>query len=130
MMGIAVVGFIISAATLNIAARYVSCFMFASGVYAVNSVIIGWVSATLGQTSEKKAVSLSIVNTVSMASFIYTPYLYPKSDGPRYLTAMSSNACFAFMTIASAWALRLWLQYTNKKLNRESGGLSNVFYAY
>ena len=130
MMSIAVVGFIISAATLNIAARYVSCFLFASGVYAVNSVIIGWVSATLGQTSEKKAVSLSIVNTVSMASFIYTPYLYPKTDGPRYLTAMSSNACFAFMTIVSAWALRLWLQYTNRKLARKGGGLSTVAYAY
>jgi ABC-type dipeptide/oligopeptide/nickel transport system permease component len=31
MMGIAVVGFAISAITLNVAARYVSCFLFASG---------------------------------------------------------------------------------------------------
>jgi hypothetical protein len=31
MMGIAAVGFIISATTLNVAARYVSCFLFASG---------------------------------------------------------------------------------------------------
>ncbi|KAF2677560.1 vitamin H transporter [Lentithecium fluviatile CBS 122367] len=130
LMGLAVVGFAISAATLNIAARYVSCFMFACGVYSVNSVILGWVSATLGQTPEKKAVSLSIVNTVSMASFIYTPYLYPKSDGPRYLIAMSSNACFAFMTIASAWVLRVWLMKTNKKLSCKGGGVGNVFYAY
>ena len=104
------------------------------GAYAVNSVIIGWVSATLGQTGEKKAVSLSIVNVVSMASFIYTPYLYPESDGPKYVTAMSSNACFAFATIAAAWALRLWLMWTNRKLRKEQertgtfGG--NVFYAY
>jgi hypothetical protein len=31
MMGIAMAGFIISAVTLNVAARYVSCFLFASG---------------------------------------------------------------------------------------------------
>jgi hypothetical protein len=31
MMGLAVVGFAISAATLNTAARYISCFLFASG---------------------------------------------------------------------------------------------------
>lgn len=31
MMGIAVVGFVISATTLNVPARYVSCFLFASG---------------------------------------------------------------------------------------------------
>jgi hypothetical protein len=91
---------------------------------------LGWVSATLGQTPEKKAVSLSTVNTVSMASFIYTPYLYPRSDGPRYLIAMSSNASFAFMTIVAAWALKVWLQWTNKKLSREGGGIGNVFYAY
>ncbi|KAF2186018.1 MFS general substrate transporter [Zopfia rhizophila CBS 207.26] len=129
MMGIALAGFIISAITLNTAARYVSCFLFASGVYAVNSVILGWVSATLGQTTEKKAVSLSIINVASMASFIYTPYLYPKSDGPKYVIAMSSNACFAFMTIVSAWVLRIWLQWRNRRLRmeNEAGG---VFYAY
>ena len=31
MMGIATVGFVISAVTLNVAARYLSCFLFASG---------------------------------------------------------------------------------------------------
>lgn len=98
-----------------------------TGVYSVNSVILGWVSGTLGQTTEKKAVSLSIVNVVSMASFIYTPYLYPKSDGPKYVIAMSSNAAFATACIAAAWALRMWLQITNKRLKRDG---VNVFYAY
>lgn len=128
-MSAALVGFIISCTTLNVAARYVSCFLFASGVYAVNSVILGWVSATLGQTAEKKAVSLSVVNMVSMASFIYTPYLYPNSDAPKYVTAMSSNAAFAFMTIVCAWAMRLWLQARNNKMKRENP-YSDVFYAY
>jgi hypothetical protein len=127
MMGLAVIGFLISATTLNVAARYISCFLFASGVYSVNSVILGWVSGTLGQTPEKKAVSLSIVNVCSMASFIYTPYLYPASNGPKYVIAMSSNASFSAASILAAWALRLWLQRTNAKLGRQG---SNVFYAY
>ncbi|KAK1708766.1 vitamin H transporter [Colletotrichum lupini] len=124
-MGIAIVGFVISCATLNTAARYISCFLFASGAYAVNSCILGWVSATLGSTQEKKAVSLSIVNVIANASYIYTAYLYPKSDGPRYLTAMSSNAAFAFACIAGTWALRFWLVSTNKKM-----GASGTKYAY
>jgi len=41
MMGFALAGFITSAVTLNVAARYISCFLFASSVYAVNSVILG-----------------------------------------------------------------------------------------
>ncbi|KAH7121310.1 major facilitator superfamily domain-containing protein [Dendryphion nanum] len=127
MMGLAVAGFVISAVTLNVPARYVSCFLFASGVYSVNSVILGWVSATLGQTPEKKAASLSIVNVISMASFIYTPYLYPKSDGPKYIIAMSSNACFSFASIAAAWTLKTWLVVQNRRLKRNG---ENVFYAY
>lgn len=128
-MGAALVGFIISCATMNVAARYISCFLFASGAYAVNSVILGWVSATLGQTTEKKAVSLSIVNVVANASYIYTAYLYPESNGPRYLIAMSSNAAFAFATIACAWVLRFWLKSTNRNLRR-SGPEVQTFYAY
>ena len=62
-----------------------------------------------------------------MASFIYTPYLYPKSDGPKYVIAMSSNAAFAFATIAAAWALRAWLTVQNKRLKNQGG---NVYYAY
>jgi MFS family permease len=127
-MGMAIAGFVISCATMNTPARYVSCFMFASGAYAVNSMIIGWVSATLGATPEKKAVSLSIVNVVANASYVYTAYLYPESDGPRYLTGMAANASFAFACIAGTWVLRFWLVSTNKKMDRPRG--SGVRYAY
>ncbi|KAF4463762.1 tartrate transporter [Fusarium albosuccineum] len=128
-MGMALVGLIISCSTLNTPARYISCFLFASGAYAVNSMILGWVSATLGSTPEKKSVSLSIVNVVANASYIYTAYLYPKNDGPRYLIGMSSNAAFAVMCIASTWVLRVWLVRTNKKLDRE-GNTEATRYAY
>lgn len=59
----------------------------------------------------------------------FQAYLYPKSDGPKYLTAMASNVAFALMTIASAWLLREWLQRTNKKL-RDQNVEDAVFYAY
>lgn len=128
-MGAAIAGFIISCLTLNVAARYISCFMFAGGVYSVNSVILGWVAATLGQTPEKKAVSLSIVNVVSMASFIYTPYLYPDSDAPKYVVAMASNASFAATSILAAWGMKFWLMKTNRNL-KEKDPYNTVFYAY
>ncbi|KGO58598.1 Magnesium transporter NIPA [Penicillium expansum] len=128
---VAVVGFIISCVTLNKGARYVACFLFASGVSAVNSVILGWVSATLGQTPEKKAASISFINVVANASYIYTAYLYPKTDGPRYLTGMSANTAFGIATIGSGWALRWWLQNTNKKISRGAlPSAGDVLYAY
>ncbi|KAH7256012.1 major facilitator superfamily domain-containing protein [Fusarium tricinctum] len=128
-MGMALVGYIISCVTLNTPARYIACFLFASGAYAVNSMILGWVSATLGSTPEKKSVSLSIVNVIANASYIYTAYLYPKSDGPRYLIGMASNAGFATMCIAGCWVMRFWLVRTNKKLDQGANS-SAVRYAY
>lgn len=128
-MAMALVGFITAAATLNTGARYLSCFLFSAGVYSVNSCILGWVSATLGQTAEKKAISLSFVNIVANASYIYTPYLYPSSDGPRYLSAMGANAGFSAGTVICAWILKVWLMAENKKL-RASGSAEGLAYAY
>jgi hypothetical protein len=47
--------------------------VFSIGTYAVNSIVLGWVSATCGQTQEKKAACLAIVNTIANASFVWTP---------------------------------------------------------
>lgn len=70
---VAVFGFVLACSTFNIGARYFAMCTFATGVYACNSVILGWVSTTCGQTREKKAISLAMVNTIATVSSIYTP---------------------------------------------------------
>lgn len=70
---VAVIGFIVSAVTLNTGVRYFSMIVFTIGTYAVNSLILGWVGSTCGQTKEKKAASIAIVTTIMNASFIWTP---------------------------------------------------------
>lgn len=67
---VAITGFVMGCATLNTAARYVAMVVFSIGTYAVNSIILGWVSSTCGQTKEKKASSLAIVNTCAVTSFM------------------------------------------------------------
>ena len=76
---IAVTGFVLGCATLNTGARYFAMVVFSIGTYAVNSIILGWVASTCGQTKEKKASSLAIVNTIANASFIWTPVSFIKS---------------------------------------------------
>lgn len=53
---VAVAGFVAAASTLNQVGRYIACFVFPVGTYAVNSVIVAWVGTTLSQSPEKKAV--------------------------------------------------------------------------
>jgi 4-amino-4-deoxy-L-arabinose transferase-like glycosyltransferase len=103
--------------------------VFSIGTYAVNSIILGWVSATCSQTREKKACSLAIVNCIAVASFIWTPYMWPESDEPRYVMAMSSSAALSVATAAGAWGMRIWLKHDNKKI-RQSNDESILYYAY
>lgn len=102
---------------------------FASGVYACNSVILGWVASTCGQTKEKKAVSMALVNTVAALGPIYTPYLWPESDEPRYVIAMATSAAFSIIAAALAWVMRGMLIRQNRAI-RQSNSESVLFYAY
>jgi MFS family permease len=126
---VAAVGFLVACAPIGVAGRYVAMVIFTIGTYGVNSLILGWCGSTCGQTPEKKAVAIGIVTTIMNASFIWTPYLWPKSDGPRYVIALSSSAAFSIATFMCAWAAKVVFMRKNKKL-RESESEVQTFYVY
>ncbi|KAI4747574.1 MFS transporter [Aureobasidium sp. EXF-12298] len=111
------IGFIISAVTLNVAARYTAIFMMMS-VYGGFWYILSWVSPTLPRPSSKRAVAYAIVNAGSNLASIYASYIYPSSQGPRYWQANVVNVAFSAACIALATALRLYLGWRNKKLEQ------------
>ncbi|KAI8718095.1 hypothetical protein NCS52_00887500 [Fusarium sp. LHS14.1] len=126
---VAVIGFAAAAATLNTAGRYVCMVIFTIGTYAVNSLILGWCGSVCGQTKEKKAVAISMVTMIMNISFIWTPYLWPSSDEPRYAIAMSSSAAFSIATAALAWVAKIIMMRRNRKL-RSQESEATVFYVY
>jgi len=126
---VATIGFVAACATLNTIGRYISMVVFTIGTYGVNSLILGWTGSTCGQTKEKKAVAIGIVTTVMNASFIWTPYLWPKSDGPRYALALGSSAGFSMATAALAWLAKIIMKRRNKAL-RQTDDETTVFYVY
>lgn len=126
---VAVVGFVAAAATDNIVGRYISMVIFTIGTYGVNSLILGWCGSVCGQTKEKKAVAISMVTMIMNISFIWTPYLWPKSDEPRYVTAMASSAAFSIATALLAWLAKVLMLRRNKKI-RASDNEATVFYVY
>lgn len=126
---VATIGFVAACATLDTAGRYVAMVIFTIGTYGVNSLILGWCGSTCGQTKEKKAVAIGICTTVMNASFIWTPYLWPKSDGPRYAMALGASAGFSVATAALAWVAKLLMMRRNRKL-KESDDETTIFYVY
>ncbi|KAK9241591.1 major facilitator superfamily domain-containing protein [Lipomyces tetrasporus] len=124
-----VVGFVMAAATTNIAVRYVGMVIFVSFSSAVNDICLGWAASTLGQTPEKKAVSMALINMLSNVSSVYTAYLWPSSDAPRYVIGMSSSAAFSVAVIAATWFTKVGLKRDNERIRRTAPE-TVVLYAY
>ena len=126
---IIIVGFIIPAVTTNIAARFVAIFIFVTFSFGINNIMLGWTSATLGQTPEKKAVALALCNSLGNMSSVYTPYLWPSTDNPRFLKAWMASISFSVVAVLTTWVMRVSLQHRNKKMRRENPE-TMVFYVY
>lgn len=126
---VATIGFVAACLTSNLIGRYLSMVIFTIGTYGVNSLILGWTGSTCGQTKEKKAVAIGIVSTLMNASFIWTPYLWPKSDAPGYQIALGSSAGFSVATAATAWVAKIILKRRNVGIKR-SNDESSMFFVY
>lgn len=103
--------------------------VFVGATYGVNNIGMGWVSSTLGQTNEKKAVAVAIANTMGNLGSVYTPYLWPDSDAPRFATAMGASIGFSAGVIVVAWVMRFILMRANRRIKAEESETVNL-YAY
>ncbi|KAH7189616.1 major facilitator superfamily domain-containing protein, partial [Fusarium flagelliforme] len=126
---VATFGFVLACATMNVGARYFAMCVFTIGTYGVNSILLAWVGNTCGQTKEKKASALALANVSATLSLIWTPYLWPKSDAPRYIMPLAASAAFAVACIAGVWLLKWMLIRANRKI-RQSDSEATLFFAY
>lgn len=126
---VAIVGFAMSVATLNTAVRYVGIMLFVGATYGVNNIILGWTASVLGQTDEKKAVAIAMCNTFGNLASVYTPYLWPDTDSPRFLKAMLASIGFSAGVILCAWWMRIALKRQNRKMRASDDEVTN-FYVY
>ncbi|KAF4266492.1 hypothetical protein KXW23_002271 [Aspergillus fumigatus] len=126
---LAIIGFAVACSTLNIAARYFAMILFVGATYGVNNINLAWTAATLGQTDEKKAVAIAITNTLGNLASVYTPYLWPDADAPRFSKAMYCSIGFSAGVIATAWVMRWILMRANRRIRAMDSEAINL-YAY
>ncbi|KAF3046103.1 hypothetical protein E8E12_011107 [Didymella heteroderae] len=126
----AIIGFIISVATLNTAARYTASFLYTSGSFSANALVYTWAVSSLGQTPEKRAAGGAIVNICGHLGNVMSPYFFPNSDSPRYTMAMILQIVFASLTLCMAFTSKTYLGRQNKKLkemSNQTGSFYNPF---
>lgn len=119
-MGIAIVGFVISVATLNGPARYVASFLYVTGCFAANGLLYSWAASVLNQTPEKKAVATSMINVLAQLGNIMSPYFFRSQDQPRYVLALILLIAFAGMSGLLCLFLKWDLTRANRKIRAES----------
>jgi len=85
---IAAVGIIITLATTNVPVRYFALFLMLPGSYGCFQISNAWMANIGSRPQKKRAITLAMNNAFGNTSLVWTPYLYPSSDGPRYVTGM------------------------------------------
>lgn len=124
---IVMAGFIVAVSTTNIPARFVAIFMFVPFSFGINNIMLGWISATLAQTNEKKAVALAICNSFGNLNGVYTPYLWPDSSSPRFMQGFLSCMAFSAVVIIMVWIMKSALKRQNKQILRDDPNAISLY---
>lgn len=61
-----------------------------------------------------------MTNVSAQIASIYGPYLWPDSDGPRFVIGFSASAAFSLMSLVLCWLMRGLLKRENSRLKREA----------
>lgn len=114
---VAIAGIIITMATTNTGARYFALFPMLAGTYGCFQISNAWMANVAARPQKKRAIGLAMNNSIGNLALVWTPYLYPETDGPRYMTAWSVNLALTVITVVSAAALSFFLRRDNKKMD-------------
>lgn len=109
-----IIGFVISMATLNVAARYIALFLQA-GSYAGFIVFYSWISSTFPRPPAKRAVAIAMINAFSQLGNISGSYVWDLSEN-GYRKSYGIVLSMFGVTILGCWSLRQILANLNKKV--------------
>jgi hypothetical protein len=107
-------------------------FLLPIGAVTSYQIILAWIANSFPRPLVKRSACISIANMIGNTANIYGSYMYPASDGPRYLPGGSATAAVAFLVAVLAFVTRLVLKRQNEKLaEREmfeasDGGIDNL----
>ncbi|KAI4866527.1 putative MFS transporter [Hypoxylon rubiginosum] len=113
---VSVVGNIIVVASLNTAVRFFALFLLPMGAVPAYQIFLAWTAGSFPRPLVKRSACISIGNMVGNTANIYGTYMYPSSEGPRYLAGGAATAADCLLVAVLAVAARLVLQRQNKKL--------------
>lgn len=131
LMLISFVGNVIATSTLNQPARFFAMFLMPLGAVSSYQIILAWVANSFPRPLVKRSAVISFANMIGNCANIYGPYMYPSTDGPRYIPGGASTAAVAVLVAILALVIRFVLNRQNKELAKKEfvdseGGVVNM----
>ncbi|KAH8690436.1 nicotinamide mononucleotide permease [Talaromyces proteolyticus] len=66
-------------------AQYVLTIFAFGTIYGCSPLVKTWVSDVIPQPAAKRAIAIALINAIGNASSIYSSWLWPDKDAPRYI---------------------------------------------
>ncbi|KAH8878762.1 putative MFS transporter [Thozetella sp. PMI_491] len=83
--------FIAVTVSTNRTAQYVLTIFAFGTIYGCSPLVKTWVSDVIPQPAAKRAVAIALINSIGNASSIYSSWLWPSKDAPRYIPGFATT---------------------------------------
>ncbi|CAI6095277.1 unnamed protein product, partial [Clonostachys chloroleuca] len=94
--------------------RYAFTCLYIGGLYPTAPLILSWASETLALPAKKRAVSIAVINSISVSSALYSSYFWPSSSAPRYTMGFACVVSLIGVSIITAAWLPVICRYLPK----------------
>ncbi|KAL3441506.1 major facilitator superfamily domain-containing protein [Aspergillus insuetus] len=75
----------------NRMAQYVLTIFAFGTIYGCSPLVKTWVSDVIPQPAAKRAIAIALINGIGNASSIYSSWLWPDKDAPRYIPGFATT---------------------------------------
>ncbi|RFU26355.1 hypothetical protein B7463_g9985, partial [Scytalidium lignicola] len=116
LLTLSCVGNIIMITTTAIGPRFFAMFLLPMGTIPAYQIIVAWIANSFPRPLVKRSVAIAVANMIGNTATIYGPYMYPATDGPKYIAGGAAVAGVCFISSILAYVLRLVHIRENKKL--------------
>ena len=115
-MVLSAIGNIIVITTDGVGPRMLAMYLMPIGCLPSFMMILAWITSTFPRPLAKRAVVVALCGMFGNMSSVYGSYMYPATDGPKYVPAGIGLAAICVFCGSVALTIRFVLQRENKRL--------------
>ncbi|GAD98611.1 high-affinity nicotinic acid transporter [Paecilomyces variotii No. 5] len=111
---VSIIGYALLISPVASGVRYFACFVVAVGLYVVVGLPLAWLPANAPRYGMRTAAT-GMQLTIGTSSGIMSPFIYPTSEGPRYIKGHTITMAMVAYSSVVFIGLSLWFRYANRR---------------